>query len=200
MTTQSPPKPAEQAMPAPRKSWGDVVDSTEGAKAMRWLFVILCGTPYLCFVLNRTILWDIAEHVLAVCVPIFIISVFFPPIIGLCQLLLVAVTLLLQLGDALLFTLPRWLFRKRYGPTKAFWFAFLFQLATVGGGAVYLKRAIAADAALQQPARFGPSVLKRLRVNAYRSSMYREINGKILPLISPSESLRRHQEQRRHDR
>lgn len=174
------------------QSYGEWVDTTAGANAIRLWLGVVALIIYLWPPAHRTQAWNFCKLIAALNAPILFIWIFFPPIQLIYQLLFWLLNLILTAVDAVSFRLPRWLLRKRLGSGSAFWLAVALQAVLIAAGGLSAERAMAARAQLQRPARFGPAVMRRLHVDGLGPFMYREMNGRILPLISPQESLRLH--------
>lgn len=97
--------------------------------------------------------------------------------------------------DLLCFSLPQRLLRRHCSLWPAFFLAFAFQISVYAAAAAYARNYYNDQARLYAPVRFGPAVRRRLHVNANVGSL-RIASGKVLPLISPRESLRRHRQDR----
>lgn len=175
------------------KSFGEIVDSTEGANIMRLVLLIPCLIAYFWSGAHRAQAWECCRYFIGWNVmPIIILSGFFPPLIAIFGLELLIVRGAVYLLDSVLFAIPRWLFRRCLGPNGAFWFAFLFQILSLCAGAAYLRRFVVANTKREIPVHFGPAVLKRLGISSQPVLKYNYDHGRIRPLISSRDSLAQH--------
>lgn len=174
------------------QSFGQFVDTGIGADGARLGLVVLAGFIYLWPPAHRTQVWNLCSLLVGATIPLLVIAVFFPPMRLICCLALWLLSLSLRFADAVSFGLPRWLMCKWLNETPAFWSAVALQAILVVSGSLYASRALAAH--VESPARFGPAVIKRLHNRATAPFMSWAREGKVLPLISPQESLRQHRE------
>ena len=148
------------------RSFGEWIDTTAGANAIRLWLGVVAMIIYLWPPAHRTEAWNLCKLIAALNVPILFIWIFFPPIQLIYQLLFWILNLLLTAVDAVSFRLPRWLLRRRLGSRAAFWLAAALQAVLVTGGSFYAGRAMAARVELQRPVHFGPAVMQHLRIDS----------------------------------